>query len=167
MRRKWCLMLVAAVLVIPSVVTAQTEWVEDPANPVIAPADPGAWDGGERYPLAVIKVDGIYHLYFNGQETGSPFLESYDIGHATSTDGVSWEMDQANPVLTRGAEGEWDDLSLWGSAVIHDESGFRMWYSGSNVDSFRPGYATSVDGSVLDQVRGQSNHGCGRSGFIR
>lgn len=150
--RFWILMGVA--MMIPGAVAAQTEWVEDPANPVIAPADAGAWDGGDRYPLKVIKVDGIYHLYFNGQEAGSPFLESYDIGHATSTDGVSWEMDPANPVLTRGAEGEWDDLSLWGSAVIYDESGFRMWYSGSNGDSFRPGYATSVDGSVWTKYAG-------------
>jgi hypothetical protein len=35
-------MLVAAVLVIPSVVTAQTEWVDDPSDPVIGSPDPGA-----------------------------------------------------------------------------------------------------------------------------
>ena len=154
MRTIWIAVLVGVVLVAPSIAFGQTEWVEDPANPVILAADPGAWDGGDRYPLAVIVVDGIYHLYFNGQEAGSPFLESYDIGHATSSDGVNWEMDPANPVLTRGAEGEWDDTSNWGSAVIHDESGFRMWYSGGNVDHFRAGYATSVDGSVWTKYAG-------------
>ena len=76
MRRIWCLILVAVVLVIPGDVEAQTEWVGDPANPVIGPADPADWDGGNRNPMEVINVDGIYHLYFNGQEAGSTFLES-------------------------------------------------------------------------------------------
>jgi len=56
MRMRWILLLVGAVVVMPSFISAQTEWVEDPANPVIGSAVPGAWDGGGRYPLAVIEV---------------------------------------------------------------------------------------------------------------
>jgi hypothetical protein len=140
-------MLVAAVLVIPSVVTAQSEWVDDPTDPVIGSPDPGAWDQ-DRYPLAVIVVDGTYHLYFNGQDEGASFPNAYDIGHATSSDGVSWVMDPANPVLTRGAEGEWDDDSLWGAGLIHDASGFRLWYQGGDGEVYAVGYATSPDGST-------------------
>ncbi len=148
MRRKWCCLLVAAVLVIPGVAVAQTEWIDDPVDPVIGSPDPGAWDQ-DRYPLAVILVDGVYHLYFNGRDEGASFPNAYDIGHATSSDGVSWVMDPANPVLTRGAEGEWDENALWGVGVIHDESGYRMWYSGHEAGtSGRVGYATSADGSA-------------------
>ena len=88
MRRIWCLMLVAVVMVIPGVVEAQTDWVDDPTDPVIGSPDPGAWDQ-DRYPLAVIVVDGTYHLYFNGQDEDTSFPHGYDIGHATSSDGVS------------------------------------------------------------------------------
>jgi len=147
MRRNWCVMLAVAVLVIPSVVTAQTEWVDDPVDPVIVSPEPGAWDQ-DRYPLAVIVVDGTYHLYFNGRDENDSFPNGYDIGHATSSDGVSWVMDPANPVLTRGAEGEWDEDSMWGAGVIHDASGFRLWYQGGDGAVYAAGYATSPDGST-------------------
>ncbi len=147
MRRKWSWLVVVAVLVIPGVAVAQTDWVDDPTDPVIGSPDPGAWDQ-DRYPLAVIVVDGTYHLYFNGQDEGASWPGGYDIGRATSSDGVSWVMDPANPVLTRGAEGEWDDDALWGVGLIHDASGFRMWYAGSDGGISRTGYATSTDGST-------------------
>jgi len=153
MRRIWCLMLVAGVLVIPGIVEAQTEWVDDPTEPVIGHPESGAWDQ-DRYPLAVIVVDGVYHLYFNGQDEGASFPHAYDIGHATSPDGIVWEMDPANPVLTRGAEGEWDDDSLWGVGLIHDASGFRMWYSGGDGAVYPVGYATSPDGSTWTKYTG-------------
>ena len=150
MRRTWCLLLIAALLVIPGVVEAQTEWVDDPTDPVLGPAEPGAWDDGSRYPMAVVKVEGIFHLFYNGQRTGTAQLDSTDVGHATSTDGVTWEIDSANPVLVRGAAGEWDDTALWGVAILHDESGFRMWYAGRDSDDMlgRVGTATSSDGSM-------------------
>jgi predicted GH43/DUF377 family glycosyl hydrolase len=131
-------------------VTAQTEWVDDPVDPVLESGGTGEWDEGNFYPGIVIKVDGTYHMYYIGHLVGAPFLEELDIGHATSTDGIVWEKDPANPVLTRGADGEWDDLSLLRMAVIHDASGFRMWYEGlgQTSESSWVGYATSPDGSV-------------------
>ena len=154
MRKTWIVMLAGVVIVFPGFTAAQTEWVDDPAVPVLEPGDPGAWDGGNRYPVALIIVDGTYHMYFNAQPEGSPLLGDYDIGHATSTDGVTWVTDPANPVLTRGADGEWDDSSLWGVGLIHDDSGFRMWYSGGDGDLLRVGYATSTDGSVWTKHAG-------------
>jgi hypothetical protein len=142
-------MCVALALCAPGSVTAQTEWVIDPVDPVLGRGEPGAWDGGTRYPLAVIRIDGTYHLFFNGRPVGAPALQEADIGHATSVDGVIWEFDPANPVLTRGAAGEWDDGSLWGAPVVHDGSLFHMWYSGCGEDMYcSAGYATSPDGSV-------------------
>ncbi len=147
MRRKWSWLVVVAMLVIPGVAVAQTEWIDDPVDPVIGSPEPGAWDQ-HRYTLAVILVDGGYHLFFNGQDEGASFPNAYDIGHATSPDGIDWEMDPANPVLTRGADGEWDDDSMWGAGVIHDASGFRLWYQGGNGEVYAAGYATSPDGST-------------------
>jgi len=147
MRKSSAWMVFAVALMIPTVAVAQTEWVDDPTDPVIGPPGAGDWDQ-HRYPLAVIVIDGTYHLYFNGQDEGASFPFGYDIGHATSSDGVSWEMDPGNPILTRGAEGEWDEDSLWGAGVIHDTSGFRLWYQGGDGVAWAVGYATSPDGST-------------------
>ena len=147
MRTRWTWLLAMVALLAPGISEAQTEWVDDPVEPVIGSPDPGAWDQ-DRYPLAVIFVDGVYHLYFNGQDVGASFPSAYDIGHATSHDGIDWVMDPANPVLTRGAEGEWDDDSLWGAGVIHEGSEFRLWYQGGDGELYAVGYATSPDGSA-------------------
>lgn len=144
------MVLLGLVFCIPCPAGAQTEWVDDPAEPVLEAGGPGDWDAGNFYLGTVVKVDGIYHLFYGGHRGGAAFLEEIDMGHATSTDGIVWEKDPANPVFTRGADGEWDDLSILHGAVIHDGSGFRMWYEGlgQTSDESSVGYATSPDGSV-------------------
>lgn len=156
MRTRWTAVMVGVLIVVPGIVIGQTEWVDDPADPVLGPAEPGEWDDGERYPMQVIEVDGTYHLFYNGQPEGTGQFEAAEVGHATSTDGVAWELDPANPVLTLGAAGEWDDNALWGVAIIHDESGFRMWYSGFDADEVlgRVGYATSSDATTWTKHTG-------------
>jgi predicted GH43/DUF377 family glycosyl hydrolase len=150
MKGNWPVVWACVLLLLPGLATAQTEWVDDPVDPVLESGGTGEWDERNFYPGIVIKVDGTYHMYYIGHLVGAPFLEELDIGHATSTDGIVWERDPANPVLTRGAGGEWDDHSLLRMAVIHDASGFRMWYEGlgQTSDSSWVGYATSPDGSV-------------------
>ena len=139
--------VVVVMLAAPILAVAQTQWVDDPSNPVIPAPDPGAWDA-ERYLGAVIEVDGTYHMYFSGRNSG-PGVLYFEIGHATSSDGgVTWDMDDANPVMTFGDPGDWDDGTVWLGAVIHDESGFRMWYGGNDGQVCRAGYATSPDGSL-------------------
>jgi hypothetical protein len=95
----------------------------------------------------VIVVDGIYHLYYHGTPVHAPPLEGYQIGHATSPDGVAWELDPANPILTPGPSNAWDSAAVGTAAVIHDGSEFRMWYLGGNGTVGHVGYATSPDGS--------------------
>ncbi len=150
MRVRWIAMCVGLALCAPGLSVAQTDWVIDPVEPVLEPGGPADWDAGNFYLRTVVKVDGIYHLFYGGHREGAAFLEELDVGHATSTDGIVWQKDPANPVFTRGADGEWDDLSILHSAIIHDGSGFRMWYEGlgQTSDESSVGYATSPDGSV-------------------
>jgi len=140
--------MLSAWLVAPGAALAQTEWVDDPVNPVVPAPDPGAWDGW-RHLTSVILVDGTYHMYFEGQEAESAGYDNCEIGHATSIDGVEWTMDPANPVLVRGDGGEWDSGTAGSAVVINDGTGFRMWYRGGREgESGLPvGYATSPDGS--------------------
>jgi predicted GH43/DUF377 family glycosyl hydrolase len=124
----------------------QTEWIDDPDNPVLEAGEPGAWDAAGRYVEGVVWDGSTYHMIFTGD------MEDPDdrlaIGHATSADGVTWVMDPNNPVLTRGADGEWDDASVYGGALIYDGGGFHLWYDGFDGEVDRVGYATSPDGST-------------------
>ena len=147
MSARTCVMVLVALLAAPAFAAAQSEWYDDPVNPAIPPPDPGAWDGN-RYTAAVLKVDGMYHLYHIGQLSSSSAPDDFQIGHATSADGFPpWAIDP-DPVLAWGAPGDWDDFGVGGGGVIHDGSEFRYWYGGADGEVIRVGYATSSDGSV-------------------
>ncbi len=129
------------------VATAQTEWTPYPSNPVIEPGPPGAWDEANCVGGGVVFDGATYHLFYAAGHSAT-FGTPWNIGHATSPEGVVWTKDPANPVLSCGAEGEWDDASLYGVAVLHDQDGFRMWYGGSDGNVACVGLATSPDGST-------------------
>ena len=135
---------IAMVVCIAAVAGAQTEWVEYPDNPVIGPGDPGAWDAGGHSAGSVLFDGELYHMWVSGRSEDG----KNTIGHATSIDGVVWDMDPANPVLTRGEPGEWDAELLFSPVVIHDESMFLMWYGGGDGTVQQVGYATSPDGTT-------------------
>jgi len=126
-------------------VLGQTVWQQYPGNPIIGPGDPGTWDQWGHYIASVVFHDSTYHMWYTSI---TPEDQATDIGHATSPDGIVWTMDP-DPVITRGAPGEWNENYLFGAAVIHDGTQFRMWYEGEDADGIsRAGYATSPDGSV-------------------
>jgi hypothetical protein len=145
MRHLGRIVCVGLALALPLTAAAQTEWVGDPANPVLGPGDGrDAWS----YVNEVVLVDGPYNMFYIGQEEGSPWDRYWDIGHATSPDGSDWTRDPANPIVVRGGVGEWDNDSVAFPAVIHDGTEFRMWYTGErDVDDFvwTIGYAESDD----------------------
>jgi predicted GH43/DUF377 family glycosyl hydrolase len=163
MKAKWTLVWVGVCLIFPSWGVAQTEWVEVPGNPVIPTSDIDAWDYNS-YVDTVVAVDGTYHLFYRGQRRDLPLLDEYSIGHATSTDGVDWVMDPANPVLVPGDEGAWDADGVASAAVIHDGTEFRMWYVGGVESVSAVGYATSPDGTTWTKHPGNPVMASGPSG---
>jgi predicted GH43/DUF377 family glycosyl hydrolase len=140
-------LLAIGVVLLPGVVAAQTEWVDYPANPVMVAGGSGEWDA-VIYVNTVVLVDGTYHLYYMGQAEGPLTTENWNIGHATSPDGTTWVKDPANPVVARGADGEWDSGGVGVAAVIHDGTEFRMWFNGDDGEVAAVGYATSPDGTT-------------------
>ena len=131
-------------------------WTKDVNNPVLTFGALGSWeypaDDGRVEGPNVIYDGSTYHMWYSGGNHSR-----WQIGYATSADGVSWTKYEGNPVLKRGATGDWDDTSVGFCSVLLDTvtSTFRMWYSGSDQylvynDSWRAvgqiGYATSPDG---------------------
>ena len=94
-----------------------------------------------------------YHLYFlqAPRSLAGPDRRhlAARIGHASSTDLVSWEYHGV--ALAPDAAGAWDDVALWtGSAVRGDDGLWRMFYTGLSSRGFglkdqRVGVAVSQD----------------------
>jgi predicted GH43/DUF377 family glycosyl hydrolase len=145
MKLKPALALLALVILARTAV-AQMVWIPYEHNPVIPSPEADEWPGLMRWVESVVLVDGTYHMFFTG--TRVYFWVDHEIGHATSTDGITWTMDPNNPVMVPETEGDWDVSLFFGLAVIHDGIQFKMWYGGIDPGGWGAiGLANSEDGS--------------------
>jgi hypothetical protein len=85
-------------------------WTPDPAASLFAGTQQDTWDRAIRERGWILRDEsGLYHLFYtgyNGQRDAPKAL-----GHATSTDGLHWTRDPANPLTRSG----WvEDMTLVG-----------------------------------------------------
>ena len=110
-------------------------WTDDTNNPVF---DPQSGWGASTISHPFVLNDGAeYKMWFNSADGGN-----WQIGLATSPDGINWTSYAGNPVLTDTTS--WEHSNFGGSSVIFDGSTYHMWYSTNSPFSIN--YATSTDG---------------------
>lgn len=114
---------------------------------VLPPNDATDWEDDINRP-AVVKKDGIYHLWYTGQYKG----ENSYIGYATSKDGKNFIRQSDKPVISPTEP--WEKVAVMCPHVIWDEKEkiYKMWYSGG--EQYEPdaiGYAISKDGLHWDK----------------
>ena len=75
----------------------------------------------------------------------------WQVGYATSADGISWTKNACNPVLDYGSVGSWDFYQAWNASVIYDDvaDSYQMWYTGGPFEEGSIGYATSKHAHLL------------------
>ena len=91
--------------------------------------------------------DGTTYIWYAGLFEDA--VDTWHIGVATSTDGVSFDCPNPDPVLSPGSPESFDSESLLSPTVVYDaELGlFRMWYQGRDYfGETAIGYAVSIDG---------------------
>ncbi|HBF89524.1 MAG TPA: hypothetical protein DDX39_12870 [Bacteroidales bacterium] len=135
-------------------------WEKHPDNPIFTKANFGDWDGSwvESPTVFFDSVANEYKMWYNGVDTATWKIQ---IGLATSSDGVTWVRNPANPVVTTSNWGGYDDIWLGTPTVIKPDSLFEMWYAATSTDSYNSVtqsfdtvsicYATSVDGIVWNK----------------
>jgi signal transduction histidine kinase/DNA-binding response OmpR family regulator/predicted GH43/DUF377 family glycosyl hydrolase len=112
-------------------------WKKHPANPVLKHGKQGSWDDQWVVGYSVTTNGPQKEIWYFGYN-----LIKFEIGLATSQDGILWNKWSGNPVLKVGEMGEWDP-SLIAPRVIMQDSVYRMWYGGNTVFNPAYGYATS------------------------
>jgi predicted GH43/DUF377 family glycosyl hydrolase len=117
-------------------------WTKYSGNPVMDCGPSGSWE--ESVYVPTIYFDGsTYHMWYTGFHFST---NSYRIGYATSSNGLTWTKYAGNPVLDLGPLGSWDDERVLTCSVLHDGTRFHMWYSGADGPRRRIGHAVSFDG---------------------
>src|SRR3989344_6498233 len=85
--------------VFPFFAQAVENWTKSSNNPVLS-LGPNSWDNQTVFQPSVLYLNNQYYMWYSGYN-GSRF----QIGYATSTDGISWTKNQSNPVLSKLSEG--------------------------------------------------------------
>jgi len=100
-----------------------------PVNP-----DPRQWDSLRIETPSVVKVEGIYHMYYSGADENNAKKGIFAIGHATSSDGVIWKRDPANPVVRdqRTDKFQWGYTGAGEPGVVYNpkDKTFYLYYAG-------------------------------------
>lgn len=119
------------------------EWVRYGSNPVLEMGAGGQWDDAWTSFDSIFLVGSTYYGYYSGEAGGATF----QIGLATSADGINWTRHPSNPVLSPGAGGSWDDAAVMAACVWKEGDNWYMLYGGEQADGATDiGLATSSDG---------------------
>jgi len=120
----------------------QTHWTKHP-EPIFDVGPEGSWDDRGVATPWVLYINDTLHMWYAGV---SNISDLFSIGHATSTDGFTWDKDTLNPVLTGGGEGSWDQEDVFDPIVLLLDTIYYMWYNGHDGGGERICLATSPDG---------------------
>jgi hypothetical protein len=124
-------------------------WTKHP-TPVLS-GDVDQWDYPRIEGPAVYFDGTIYHMWYSGGSN----LFHWQIGYASSPDGLVWTKFNENPVLKKGNIGDWDDQTAGFGTVIFDTVNniYKMWYGGAREDwSDILGYATAPIIDALEEI---------------
>ncbi|MBC8401813.1 MAG: T9SS type A sorting domain-containing protein [Candidatus Marinimicrobia bacterium] len=121
------------------------------SEPVLVRGEPGSWYAGLHGVFTVLPNPDGYDMWYCACRDAN---ELYRIGHATSTDGITWYRDDpVVPVLALGPGGSFDEQITMAPCVRPDPSGedlLWMWYTGKQTQTHdflcSIGYATSLIG---------------------
>lgn len=133
-------------------------WRLDPSTPLLDPA-------GTPYVSietpSVVFYKGTYHMYYSGIFPQGQ-VPSMAIGHATSSDGITWKHDTKNKAVisATGTVSDWNGyLVAEPGAVVYNDKIYLYFTSlgarpGGNPPQLQViGLATSNDGAKFDQPR--------------
>jgi len=118
-------------------------WIKHPRNPVMDVGESGSWDDG-RIEMGDIRYNGsFYEMWYSGYN-----YIRFEIGYATSLDGVHWSKYQGNPIIKTGDLGMWDTWDVGVNSVLARDSIYNMWYEGISpgMRSVKTGFATTSEG---------------------
>ncbi len=95
---------------------------------------------GRRDPSSIVKVDGLYYVWYTHCTDPLSSWLNADIWYATSPDGVEWT--KRGPAVERGPNGAWDDYSVFTCNILVAEGKYYLCYQAETVD----GYGVNVVG---------------------
>ena len=91
------------------------------------------WDSASIAEPSVIKIGNTYHMFYSALDKWS--IENFQVGYASSLNGINWIKSTSNPVLKVGTTNQWDRFWASHPAIMYDslKNKFKMWYTGRDT----------------------------------
>jgi len=127
--------------------TVGIEWTKYEHNPVLSGGAVGEWNRNVFMPCVLYNPDSLrYEMWFSATASTTPTGRPYNIGFATSPDGITWTA--VDTAVLKPTPGTWDEFTVEQECVIRENGQYKMWYGGSqiNFQNTSIGYATSTNG---------------------
>ena len=119
-------------------------WSLNPSGKVLKAQDGSYFQGGVETP-SVVFFNGEYHMYNTVYSQNIP--SEFRISHATSTDGLSWQVD-SSPILAPSSSVPWmSEIVAEPGAMVKNDTLFLFFSATAFNGEQSIGLARSVDGS--------------------
>ena len=69
-------------------------------------------------------------MLFSGKELGQGGHFYRSIGRTASKDGINWDKDDINPIITYVSNDEWNQFLTVAGVFIRKEEEYMVWFSG-------------------------------------
>ncbi|MEM9896530.1 MAG: hypothetical protein AAF789_09190 [Bacteroidota bacterium] len=123
-------------------------WTLNPDTPVLKSKAGTYYSGGVETPSVVFYKDQ-YHMYNTVYVENTPF--DFKISHATSTDGISWQIDQ-DLILAPSNSLDWmSTITAEPGVLVKDDTLYLFFAAGDPTGFLNIGLVRSIDGrSFID-----------------
>jgi predicted GH43/DUF377 family glycosyl hydrolase len=145
---KTIILSICLFVAVVNVAKSQYVWTESASNPVL-PSWSGNYDDANFFRYAFepcVIYDSTFNLYRMWFTSIANYGYKKCISTAISFDGEEWFVNAKNPVfkgITDNFDGE-----VRSPRVIHDQSEYKMYYTGQKGDTYWIGLAISSDGKT-------------------
>ena len=89
----------------------------------------------------VLQRDGILHMWYGRRDLSG----AYELGYATSVDGLNWRRQDEEAQLQRGPAGSWDSEMLGLSSLLETPHGTYLFYNGNGYGATGFGVAIAEE----------------------
>ncbi len=94
--------------------------------PCLLPQDGADWERGGLYKPCLVEERGTFYLFYNAKSEGKRWHEQ--IGVATSNDLKTWKRHVANPIISNGPAGAWDEIFASDPCVVRAGNQWAFFY---------------------------------------
>lgn len=126
-------------------------WEKYSNKPVLQKGTEGSWDERNVSAGPILKINGIFYMYYTGRNFHESVSAPWHIGIATSSDGIVWTK-QPSPVIS-GTAGAWD-VKIFANDIKKINGKYYMYYMGkTELNDHKIGLAISDDGLKWTKYR--------------